>query len=157
MHAVEETQMVQSSWSDSPVGKIFVSICYKSLPFLLDEWTIQLIISYLYDISISCSPVIFSILHSNFIFQMCDSKVKISIQCNESSKASLETYFPSPKKDSKKMDWKLQATSKLFPNILKNIKTSIDILFSLHHITLLLCTEHRCMLSFFAWQFNFHV
>ena len=157
MHAVEETQMVQSSWSDSPVGKIFVSICCKSLPFLLDEWTIQLIIFYLYDISISCSPVIFSILHSNFIFQMCDSKVKISIQCNESSKASLETYFPSPKQDFKKMDWKLQATSKLFTNILKNIKTSIDILFSLHHITLLLCTEHRCMPSFFAWQFNFHV
>lgn len=83
-------------------------------------------------------------------FFKCDSKVKISIQCNESSKASFETYFPSPKKDFKKMDWKLQATSKLFTNILKNIKTSIDILFSLHHITLLLCTEHRCMPSFFA-------
>lgn len=37
---------------------------------------------------------------------MCDAKVKISIQCNESSKASLETYFcptPPPKKKKEKI------------------------------------------------------
>ena len=88
---------------------------------------------------------------------MCDAKVKISIQCNESCKASLETYFcptplPPPKKKERKNwigNFRHHLLQKKTMNISKNIKTSIQI-FLLGHIASLLCTEHGGMPSFYA-------
>ena len=97
---------------------------------------------------------------------MCDSKVKISIQCNKSSKASLETYPtpPPPPQPQNKQKWiRIVKHHYNYWTGKNNSQTSLKIsrpvftFFLPSHTLLLLCVEHRYTPRFFASKFNFHV